>query len=193
MHDLSLYVLELLENAARAGAGTVVVTVMADRARDELVVAVADDGPGLDVSAEQATDPFFTTKQGKRTGLGLPLLRAAAVAAGGHLEAAEAGGLGGLEVTAVLGLSNVDRPPLGDMVETVAVMAATTPGLALALQVAVAGEACAATGAELVTPGPAAARCRDLLAAVDATTITHDPTPTVGATVENDKQQRSVG
>jgi len=194
VHDLSLYVLELIENSVRAGAATVVVTVAADPARDELTIGVDDDGPGLDVSADQATDPFYTTKHGKRTGLGLPLFGEAAEAAGGHLTVHRAGELGGVGVTAVMRLSHVDRPPLGDMVQTVAVTAATTPGVELRLEVAVAGEAGAATGAELLTPGPAAARCAALLARVDEhPTDTSNPTPTVGATVENDKQQRSVG
>jgi len=192
MHDLSLYVLELIENSVRAGAATVVVTVAADPTRDELAIGVDDDGPGLDVSADQATDPFYTTKQGKRTGLGL--FGEAAEAAGGHLTVHRAGGLGGVGVTAVLRLSHVDRPPLGDMAQTVAVTAATTPGVELRLEVAVAGDAATATGAELLTPGPAAERCAALLASIDEhPTDTSNPTPTVGATVENDKRQRSVG
>ena len=83
MHDLSLYVLEMIENSLRAGAGTVAVRVWVEPPRDELTIVVEDDGPGLDVSVEQATDPFYTTKAGKRTGLGLPLFREAAEAAGG--------------------------------------------------------------------------------------------------------------
>jgi len=41
-------------------------------------VSVEDNGRGLAVSAEAALDPFYTTKQGKRTGLGLSLFQAAA-------------------------------------------------------------------------------------------------------------------
>jgi len=81
MHDLSLYVLEMIENSLRAGAGKVAVRVWIEAPRDELSIVVEDDGPGLDVSVEQATDPFYTTKAGKRTGLGLPLFREAAEAA----------------------------------------------------------------------------------------------------------------
>ena len=83
MHDLSLYALELLENSVRAGATRVRTRVEIDRPRDRLTIAIEDDGPGLPVSADLATDPFFSTKAGKQTGLGLSLFREAAEAAGG--------------------------------------------------------------------------------------------------------------
>ena len=74
MHDLSLYLLDVLENSARAGAGTVAVTIAADRSADTLTIVVEDDGPGLPVTPDEALDPFFTTKKEKKTGLGLSLL-----------------------------------------------------------------------------------------------------------------------
>jgi hypothetical protein len=168
MHDLSLYILEMIENSLRAGAGRVAVRVWADTPRDELSIAVEDDGPGLDVSPEQATDPFFTTKDGKKTGLGLPLFREAAEAAGGHLAMRRSAELDGLAIEAVLQLSHVDRPPLGDVVQSVAVMAATNPQASLSLEVGAGAESCLAQGAELVTRAPAAARCAAVLASVDA-------------------------
>jgi hypothetical protein len=126
MHDLSLYLLDLLENSLRAGARRVAVTVLVARDEDRLTLRVEDDGPGLPVEPETALDPFFTTKQGKKTGLGLSLLRQAAEAAGGGLEVGHAG-LGGLAVTATMRLGDVDRPPLGDVALTMATMAAVNP------------------------------------------------------------------
>ncbi len=210
MHDLSLYVLELLENSLRAGARHVIVTVRIDVVGDELAVGVADDGPGLDVSPDQATDPFYTSKTGKRTGLGLPLFREAAEAGGGALVVRQAAELGGVAVEAVMRLSHVDRPPLGDMVETVAVMAATNPQAELKLEVSAGRENAAAAGIDLAAKAAGAAACSRLLATVDAapapvrrdTAAPATPappsdatkkTPTVTATVETDKRQRSVG
>ena len=222
MHDLSLYILEMIENSLRAGAGTVAVRVWVEAPRDELTIVVEDDGPGLDVSADEATDPFFTTKAGKRTGLGLPLFREAAEAAGGHLTLHRSHELGGVAIDAVMGLSNIDRPPLGDVVETVAVMAATNPGGALTLEVCMGADTCLATGAELAAGGPTAQRCAELLARADAvpasiaattnatTTESHsdpepigvtdtrpvsntDPIQTVDDTVDPNQKQRSVG
>ena len=168
MHDLSLYLLEMIENSLRAGADRVAVQVWLEEPRDQLTIAVEDDGPGFAVNPEQAADPFFTTKAGKKTGLGLSLFREAAEAAGGHLTMHRSAKLGGAAIEAVMSLSHVDRPPLGDVVETVAVMAATSPEATITLEVGAGAESCAATGAELARGGPAAARCAAILAAADA-------------------------
>ncbi|HEY3353777.1 MAG TPA: ATP-binding protein [Polyangia bacterium] len=131
MRELSLHLLDLLENAVRAGAGAVVVTVAEAPERDRLVLRVEDDGPGLPVAPEEALDPFFTTKATGRVGLGLSLLRAAAEQAGGRLRLGRAPA-GGLLVEATLGLRHLDRLPLGDLAATMSVIACTHPELDLA-------------------------------------------------------------
>jgi hypothetical protein len=75
-------------------------------------------------------DPFFTTKPGKRTGLGLSLFRLAAEQAGGGLELGRSE-LGGTCVRAEFRLSHVDRAPLGDLAATVLSVLSTNPGLDL--------------------------------------------------------------
>lgn len=139
MRDLSLHLLDILENAIRAGATQVVVVVAEDPVRDLMEVAIEDNGPGLPVQIERATDPFYTTKAGKRTGLGLSLLKAAAESAGGRLELGEAEE-GGLAVRATLGLSHIDRVPLGDIAATLAGIACTNPELDLLCTLRVAGK-----------------------------------------------------
>jgi hypothetical protein len=128
MRDLSLHVLDLMENSIRAGASVVSVTVRQDSARNRFRIVVADNGPGLAVPARVAADPFFTTKRGKRTGLGLSLFAAAAERAGGKL-ALRKSRLGGLSAEATMQLDHVDRAPLGDLATTLAAVAAANPGL----------------------------------------------------------------
>ena len=127
MHDLSLYLLDILENSVRAGATVIATGIAADRAADELVLSVEDDGPGLPVEPEQALDPFFTTKSNKKTGLGLSLFRQAAEAAGGGLTVGRSDELGGVAVRARMSLTDVDRPPLGDLAASIATMVVTNP------------------------------------------------------------------
>ena len=127
MHDLSLYLLDILENSVRAGATVIGTTITADRAADELTITIEDDGPGLPVEPEQALDPFFTTKADKKTGLGLSLFRQAAEAAGGGLSVGRSDELGGVAVRAWMRLGNVDRPPLGDIAASIATMVVTNP------------------------------------------------------------------
>jgi signal transduction histidine kinase len=129
VHDLSLYLLELLENSVRAGAKQVEISLLMDEASDQLRLAVDDDGSGLTASPERVLDPFYTTKADKKTGLGLSLLKADAQAAGGDLTIGPSPTLGGARVETHMGLSHVDRVPLGDVGSTVSVTAYTNPGV----------------------------------------------------------------
>ena len=135
MHDISLYLLDIIENSVRAEAGVIAVSIAVDRDGDALTVGVEDDGPGLPVTADQALDPFYTTKREKKTGLGLSLFRQAAEAAGGGLSVSRSDELGGLAVRARMRLGDVDRPPLGDVVATIATMVATNPAIEFRVQV----------------------------------------------------------
>jgi hypothetical protein len=126
VRDLSLHLLDLIENSLRAGASIIEITVEADDPRDLLAITVEDNGRGLTVPPEFLTDPFYTTKGGKKVGLGLALWKAAAERAGGSLVIGR-GGLGGVAVKAIMGLTHIDRSPLGDLSETLASVVCTNP------------------------------------------------------------------
>lgn len=117
MRELSLHILDLIENATRAGARIVYVALIEDAEAGRFEVRIEDDGPGFAIDPEKAAGPFYTTKPGKRTGLGLSLLRAAAEQAGGamHIGVSE---LGGAAVSTSFVLGHVDRAPLGDLAGT---------------------------------------------------------------------------
>ncbi len=127
MHDLSLYLLELLENSIRAGAQQVEIGLLMDEQANELRLTVDDDGQGLSASPDRVLDPFFTTKADKKTGLGLSLLKADAQAAGGDLLIGASPTLGGTRVETHMDLDHVDRIPVGDMGSTITVTAFTNP------------------------------------------------------------------
>lgn len=127
MRDLSLHILDLAENSVRAGASVVAVTVEGSVAEDRLRIAVEDDGPGFAVVSDVALDPFYTTKGGKRIGLGLSLMQGAAERAGGTLVLGRSASLGGALVEATMRLGHVDRSPLGDLGATISSMVATHP------------------------------------------------------------------
>ena len=130
MRELSLHILDLLENSIRAGASVVAVTIAQDRAQDLLEIVVEDDGPGLSVSFEEALDPFYTTKSGKKTGMGLSLFKFRAEQSGGSLTPGVSE-LGGLKVTVRMQLSHIDRSPLGDLATTLSTLVCTTPEIDL--------------------------------------------------------------
>lgn len=156
MRELAQHILDLLENAVTAGAAVAAVGLAQDPERDLLEITVEDDGPGLAVPGELASHPFYTTKRGRRTGLGLSLLRHRCEQAGGRL-ALERSELGGLAVRATLGLSHVDRSPLGDLAGSLSAIMVTHPELDLRVRLRVGALERTVSSAELVrgTPGGA--------------------------------------
>ena len=78
--------INLLNNAVQASPPQSEVSLSAWRQGDELVLAVADNGPGVSpVQRQHLFTPFYTTKKGG-TGLGLPVVHKVAEAHGGRLE-----------------------------------------------------------------------------------------------------------
>jgi hypothetical protein len=134
LRELSLHILDLIENAVTAGASRVAVEIIQETERDLMRIVVEDNGPGLSVSPEQAMDPFYTTKKGKKTGLGLSLFRFRIEQAGGKLNL-DRSTLGGLAVRATLGLDHVDRNPIGDLASTLSSVLAINPQLELSLRI----------------------------------------------------------
>lgn len=127
MEDLSLHILDVVQNAVRAGARTIRIRLREDRRSDRLTLSIRDDGRGMDAeTARRATDPFFTTKGGKRVGLGLPFLAQAAEETGGRLSVRSAEGRG-TAVRAVFRPSHPDMKPQGDVVETLAALVTAHP------------------------------------------------------------------
>jgi hypothetical protein len=127
MRELSLHILDLIENSVRAGASAVFIGIMADSKKDILQIRIEDNGPGFDVAPEKAFDPFYTTKQGKKMGLGLSLFRSTAQRTGGDAFIERSQLLGGAAVLAVMQLRHVDRSPLGDLASSLAGMVCTNP------------------------------------------------------------------
>jgi len=127
MEEISLHILDVAENSIRAGARNVEIRIEEDVEKDRLAVIVRDDGAGMDEATRQrALDPFFTTKEKKRVGLGLPLLADAARRAGGGITV-RSKPAGGTEIVATFQRSHVDRQPLGDMAKTVEMLAVGNP------------------------------------------------------------------
>ncbi|MBR7082096.1 MAG: ATP-binding protein, partial [Oscillospiraceae bacterium] len=68
--------------------------------------------------ASRVTDPFFTTRTTRKIGLGVPFFKMAAESSGGSFDIVSEKGAG-TTVTAVFGLTNIDRMPLGDISSTI--------------------------------------------------------------------------
>lgn len=129
MEDLSLHIMDLVENSTRAGASRVVIEIDEEPERDLLRIVVEDNGAGMDAdTAARVTDPFVTSRRSRRVGLGLSLLAANAQACGGRVTVRSQLGEG-TRVEVEFGLSHIDRQPLGDWAGTLAAMVLASPGL----------------------------------------------------------------
>ena len=124
MRELSLHILDIVENSTRAGAQQVFITLAEDADKDTLTLEVKDDGRGMSTEIQgKVLDPFYTTKTVRRVGLGLPMLAQAAERTGGRLVLESHEGKG-THVNVTFGLSHIDRQPLGDMAGTMVSMIA---------------------------------------------------------------------
>jgi signal transduction histidine kinase len=131
VEDLSLHILDIVENSLSASAKRIEIKVEEDTENDLLVIEIADDGKGMDEETrKKALDPFFTTRTTRRVGLGLPLLAQAARECDGELHLTSEPGKG-TRVRAVFRHSHPDRQPLGDIYETIRAIVIGRPEIEL--------------------------------------------------------------
>jgi signal transduction histidine kinase len=129
MQDISLHILDIVENSVKAEATRVDITIVEDERSDLLSVEIRDNGQGMArETVKKALDPFYTSKPGKRIGLGVPLLAQAAREGGGNFTIKSDSG-GGTCIVATFILSHPDRKPLGDMDGTVRMLQRTHPDI----------------------------------------------------------------
>lgn len=129
MQELSLHILDVVENSLTAGARLVSIQINEDPEQDRMSVTISDDGRGMTpAEAARAVDPFVTSRTTRRIGLGLSLWQAHARAWDGDLSVQSRPGRG-TTVKAWFRLSHIDRQPLGEWPRTLAGLIATRPGV----------------------------------------------------------------
>jgi anti-sigma regulatory factor (Ser/Thr protein kinase) len=122
MLELAANILDIAENSVRAGAKLIEISIDEDSEKDLLTIEIADNGHGM--SQEVITkifDPFYTTKTVRRVGLGIPLLANAAEMSGGGLQVESKEG-SGTKIKATFGLTNLDRQPMGNIINTLIIL-----------------------------------------------------------------------
>jgi len=124
MNDLSMHILDIIQNSLSAGASLIELDVWEDVLNNLLTITIKDNGKGM--TPEQVamvTDPFFTSRTTRKVGMGLPLYRQSAEQSGGALKVESEVGAG-TTVTATFAYDHIDRPPLGDLANAVVLMMA---------------------------------------------------------------------
>ena len=115
MRELSLHILDALENSVEAGATRLELLIKEDLKKDVLEIIIRDNGRGMSKEfVQRVLNPFVTTRTTRHVGLGLPLFAAAAGRCNGDLRIQSEPGVG-TTVTATFQHSHIDRAPLGDI------------------------------------------------------------------------------
>jgi anti-sigma regulatory factor (Ser/Thr protein kinase) len=118
MQDLSLHILDIVENAIASHASHVAIRITEEPDKDQMILEIEDNGDGIPSHlVKQVVDPFFTTRTTRKVGLGLSLLQQAARACEGDLQVESQQGKGTL-VKANFRYNHIDLKPLGDMAST---------------------------------------------------------------------------
>lgn len=129
MNDLSMHILDIVQNSISAGATRVTLTVDEAPGADLLTIVIGDNGKGMTPEqVSRLSDPFFTSRTTRKVGMGIPLLMDSARQSGGDVRIESEPGKG-TEVTAVFGYSNIDRPPLGDVANALMLLVSSNPAL----------------------------------------------------------------
>jgi len=129
MEDLSLHILDIVENSITAHAKKIEIKIIEEKKKDLLTIEIIDDGKGMDEETlKNVLDPFFTTRKRGKVGLGLSLLAQSAEESGGSIEIESKPGQE-TKVKATFGYSHIDRKPLGDVHESLKVLIAANPDI----------------------------------------------------------------
>lgn len=129
MQEISLNILDLVQNSIKAAATVIEISVNEDENQDELTVEIKDNGRGMTrEQLKKVTDPFFTTRTTRKVGLGVPLFKMAAEMTGGSFKIDSTIGKG-TSLIGVFGLSHIDRMPLGNINETIKTLIYCNPKL----------------------------------------------------------------
>lgn len=129
MRDISLHLMDIVQNSVSAKASEICISLVADKEADLLTMKIADNGEGIEESLlKDITSPFATTRKTRKVGMGIPLLMASSNMAGGDLKIYSKR-FEGTTLEAAFKISHIDRLPLGDIAETIVTLIMASPDI----------------------------------------------------------------
>lgn len=127
MRDISLHILDIAENAVRANASLICIDIKLDKKKDLLTLRIEDNGCGMSKEMLRSVkDPFTTSRTTRHVGFGIPLMTASCEKTGKTLDITSDPGKG-TRLTATYRYSHIDRPPIGDVAQTVYTLTLLNP------------------------------------------------------------------
>jgi len=127
MKELSLNILDIVQNSIRALARQIGITIMESELNNSMKIIIQDDGDGIpEEMLATVTDPYTTSRTKRKVGLGLPFLRQHAEMAGGGLRI-ESSEMEGTRVEADFLLNHIDLQPMGDISGVIKLLVMANP------------------------------------------------------------------
>ena len=119
MQELSLNILDIVQNSVKAKASLIEIIIDENIVRDRMIIEIIDNGCGMTKEqVKNVEDPFFTTRTTRKVGLGVSLFKMAAEMTGGSFHIESEVNIG-TKVHAEFVYSHIDRMPLGDIGSTI--------------------------------------------------------------------------
>jgi hypothetical protein len=129
MKELSLHILDIVQNSIRANASEITISVSENIQRNEIIIGIKDNGNGIPKEMlASINDPFTTSRKTRKVGMGLSLLRHHAELAGGYLKISSNPGKG-TRIKAVFVKNHINLQPMGDIAGVVKLLLAANPGI----------------------------------------------------------------
>jgi hypothetical protein len=122
-----MHILDIVQNSITAKACLIQITISDSKINNIYRIEIKDDGYGMEAEiAQKVIDPYFTTRQTRKVGLGIPLFKQNAERTGGTFNLESNKGIGTV-ISASFEHNHLDRPVLGDIEGTIVLLAAANP------------------------------------------------------------------
>ncbi len=117
MEDLAMQMLEIIMNTVHADSREIEIRIVDSEAENLISMTVSDDGKGMNKALlQRVTDPFVTTRETRRIGMGIPFMKGLTEQCGGRFSMRSRPGEGTM-LTATVQRDHIDTPPMGDLGE----------------------------------------------------------------------------
>lgn len=129
MRDLSLHILDIVQNSIKANATVITVHIGEKAENKHLVLEIDDNGVGMDNDfLTKVEDPFTTSRTTRKIGLGIPLLKESSLKCEGKFNIYSERNIG-TKVFATFSINHIDRLPIGDISDTMIAIISANPNI----------------------------------------------------------------
>jgi hypothetical protein len=129
MNELSLHILDICQNSIKANASLIEIIIEENTNTNLYRITIRDNGHGMDKNTlSSVSDPFFTTRDTRKVGLGVSLFKMAAEQCKGSMKITSQVQKGTSVIT-TFEHDHIDRAPLGDIAETLMILLLNDEGI----------------------------------------------------------------